>query len=177
MESNGWTGDIHTRHQAGSVCDRTGNSGLDPILSRKVIGTSNDNEPAWRIVSDIQSEWARCRPWIETALKTNDFYTIEYIEDQISTSIMTLWPGSHGCVLTEFQTFPNGRALNVFGGGGEENAVLQEFVEVFDPCMVNWAKMNKCKWIVIYGRPGWQRVGRGIGYRPVWNVIAKDVAE
>lgn len=128
-------------------------------------------------MTPAQAEWARCRGWIEAAAATSDFYTLEYIEEGIASGRMTFWPGEHGAVVTEFLEYPKGRALNVFAGGGDNQKALREFLYSFDPRLSAWAGANSCRWIMVTGRAGWQRVGNALGYKPAWNVIAKELQE
>lgn len=88
---------------------------------------------------------------------------------------MVFWPGQHGAAVTEFITYPNGKALNVFAGGGDSNASLQEFIETFEPSLVTWAKATDCRWIIGYGRPGWERVLKARGYSTIWSVMKKEM--
>lgn len=126
-------------------------------------------------MTPAQAEWARCRKWIEAAAATSDFYTLEYVEEGISSGRMTFWPGEHGAVVTEFLEYPKGKALNVFAGGGDDTKALREFLYVFDPRLVQWAKVFGCRWITVTGREGWARVGKPLGYKPAWNVISKEL--
>lgn len=126
-------------------------------------------------MTDIHSEWARCRDWIKAALVRTNFYDIEDIEGAISAGQMIFWPGKHGAAVTEFITYPNGKALNVFAGGGDHNASLQEFIDVFEPSLAAWAKASDCRWIIGYGRPGWDRILKKRGYSTMWSVMKKDI--
>jgi len=120
--------------------------------------------------------WIRCRPWIEAAVKRTPFYDISDVEDRLEAGEFVFWPGERAAAITEFITYPNGKALNVFAGGGETNASLQEFLEAFEPSLVAWAKANDCRWIIGFGRPGWDRLLKPHGYEPMWHVLSKEVA-
>lgn len=100
---------------------------------------------------------------------------MEYIEEGIASGRMVFWPGKFGAVITEILEYPRGRALNVFGGGGDAHKALEEFTQVFDPMLIQCARANGCRWITVTGRDGWQRVGKTLGYVPAWTVIAKEV--
>lgn len=89
---------------------------------------------------------------------------------------MTFWAGRHAAAVTEFITYPNGKALNVFAGGGDENESLKEFLEVFEPSFRAWAKASDCRWVIGYGRPGWDRVMKRLGYGTLWTVMCKEIA-
>ena len=122
-----------------------------------------------------QEEWDRCKGWIETAIARTGFYGIEDIEREIEAGRMTFWPGAHGAAVTEFIAYPGGKALNVFAGGGAGNESLTEFIEVFEPCLSAWAKASDCRWIIGYGRPGWERVLNKRGYSTLWSVMRKEI--
>lgn len=123
----------------------------------------------------LVSEWQRCRAWIEAALKRTGFYDIEDIEKAVASGEMIFWPGEHGAAVTEFVTYPNGKALNVFAGGGDTNESLQEFVDRFEPCFVTWAKASDCRWVIGYGRKGWEKVLKASGYDLLWCVMKKNI--
>lgn len=127
-------------------------------------------------MTQAQDEWTRCRGWIVAALADNQFFSIEYVEAEIARGEMTLWPGKRGAAITEFVNYPKGRALNIFAVGGESNASMQELLETVEPCLVTWALAGNCKWIMGHGRHGWQRVGKRLGYRPLWDVMAKEIS-
>lgn len=122
-----------------------------------------------------KEDWERCKGWIESALAQTGFYEIEDIERQVNEGRMVFWPGRHGAAVTEFITYPNGKALNVFAGGGDSNASLQEFIEDFEPALCAWAKSTDCKWIIGYGRPGWERPLKSRGYSVMWSVMRKEI--
>lgn len=126
-------------------------------------------------MTDAQEHWARCKNWIASALTRTGFYDIEDIERAIDVGDMVFWPGEHGAAVTEFITYPNGKALNVFAGGGDSNASLQEFIDVFEPSLSAWAEASDCRWIIGYGRPGWERVLKQRGYSTIWSVMKKDI--
>lgn len=122
-----------------------------------------------------QEEWNRCSPWIDAALRRTGFYEIADIERELEAGNMTFWPGKKAAAITEFVTYPNGKALNVFAGGGENNESLDEFMEVFEPTLTNWAEINNCRWIMGYGRPGWVKPCLAAGYTHTWNVMTKEI--
>lgn len=84
---------------------------------------------------------------------------------------MHFWPAEKCAAVTEFLEFPTGKVLNVFAGGGD----LIELTKHLEPCFLTWAKVAGCKQIIGYGRPGWERVCKRMGYKHLWTVMAKDV--
>lgn len=127
-------------------------------------------------MTPAQEEWARCKHWIAAALERVPFYNIEYIEREVEEHRMVFWPGLHGAAITEFIEYPNGRALNVFAGGGDSGTALREFVETIEPALVTWAKVSSCKWIIGSGRHGWEPTCKQMGYRPVCIAMVKEVS-
>lgn len=121
-------------------------------------------------------EWARCRGWIKDETEANGFYTIEWIEQELASERLTFWPSEHGAVLTEFLSYPNGKALNIFAACGVPNGSLRELLDTVEPCLVTWAKLAGCRWILGFGRPGFQRTCKHMGYAPKYIVIVKDLA-
>jgi hypothetical protein len=61
-------------------------------------------QEAWEI------EWERCKPYIAKAVKHQDSYTIDDIEDKIRGGIFHLWPGKKSAYITEFVMFPQLKA-------------------------------------------------------------------
>lgn len=108
-------------------------------------------------------------------MKRTPFYDIEDVEARVEAGEFTFWPGKNAAAITEFITYPNGKALNVFAGGGESNACLVEFLEEFEPAMCEWAKANECRWVLGFGRPGWEPLLKPHGYSVMWHVLAKEI--
>jgi hypothetical protein len=66
-----------------------------------------------------QEQWQRCKPYIEKAVKYQDSYTIDDIEDKIREGLFHLWPGERSAIVTQFVLFPQMKGLNIlFCGGG-----------------------------------------------------------
>lgn len=126
-------------------------------------------------MTDAQAEWARCRDWIISALPYNGgTHTIEDIEKEITAGTMIFVPGKHCAVVLEISTFPQGKALNVFGGGGESGAALKEYLSSMDRFICDFAKNAGCRWIMHYCRPSGEKIGKRLGYRKLWSVMLKD---
>ena len=54
-------------------------------VTNKVVDISQAKKDPWEI------EWERCKPYIAKAVKYQDSYTIEDIEDKIRHGIFHLW--------------------------------------------------------------------------------------
>jgi hypothetical protein len=127
-------------------------------------------------MTPAQGEWARCRDWIRAAIEPTGLYDIEDVERAIASGEMQFWPGRCCAVVTEFVLYPNGRALNIFAGGGDKGPALRELTQEMEPALVRWARVSGCRKIMAFGiKPGWTPVGERLGYRHVWTVMTKDV--
>jgi hypothetical protein len=120
-------------------------------------------------------DWIRCKAWVEEAVKRSAFYNLDYVEAECAAGRMVFWAGKHCAALTNFIDYPNGKALNVFAGGGDSHEALDEFVTRVEPDLVVWAKASGCRWIIGHGRPGWERVCKKMGYRHAWTVMSKEI--
>jgi hypothetical protein len=128
-------------------------------------------------VSEAQEQWQRCKPWIEEALEyTNGMYDIEDIERAISDGTMMLMPGEHSALVLEIITYPNGKALNVFAGGGEPGKTMREYVERLDACVIALAKTFDCRWVMHHTRRSGERIGERLGYKKLCAVMVKEIA-
>lgn len=126
-------------------------------------------------MTEAQEQWARCRPWLKDAVEKCGLYSIEDIEREIEAGQMQFWPGKHCAAVTEFITYPKGKVLNVFAGGGVKGKALKELREM-EKSFVIWAKASECKWIFGYGRhEAWKPICTNMGYRHMWTVMTKGV--
>lgn len=128
-------------------------------------------------MTDIHSEWARCREWIAEALPyCGGLYEIEDIEKAVGDGSMIFLPGTHCAVVLEICHYPNGKSLNVFAGGGEKGGkTLREYSDHMDPFIAGFAKKADCRWVMHHCRPSGERVGKKLGYRHLWSVMVKEV--
>lgn len=118
---------------------------------------------AWEI------EWQKCKPLIAEAMKYQDSYTIDDIEDKIRTGIALLWPGKETAVVTEFVIFPQIKAINILCVGGKYEE-LEEMLK----CIENYCKEIGIKRIYGGGRKGWFRKVKHLGYKKE-HLISKDL--
>lgn len=119
----------------------------------------------------MNSEWARCRPWIKAAIdKGLGLETIEDVERFIANCRYQFWPGASSAAITEIVQFPRAKVLIVRMGGGD----LNELVEI-EKTLCRFARANGCTTIMGEGREGWQRVCEKMGYRFASVCMLKDI--
>ena len=114
-------------------------------------------------------EWERCKPYIAKAVKYQDSYTIDDIEDKIRHGIFHLWPGKKSAYITEFVIYPQVKAMNLlFCGGNYEE--LEEML----PSIEAFAKAAGIKRLYGGGRKGWIRKIKHLGFETEY-LIRKDL--
>lgn len=117
-------------------------------------------EPTW------ESEFERCRVWIEDALEySGGLYGLEDLRQGVARGTYQLWPGKASACITELCRYPQANVVNVVFGGGD----LTELLEMA-PTVLGWAKANGAEYATIHGRPGWARAFKHIGAAPLWTV-------
>jgi len=108
-----------------------------------------------------QSEWSRCKPWIEAALEyCYGTHSIEDIEAGIEAGEFHFWPGKNCAFVTEIAQHPRMKILNLFLAGGD----LAEITEM-EASIIAWAKTLGCTRVIQIGRAGWMKTYRNLGYR------------
>ena len=83
---------------------------------------------------DWKYHWEYCKQFIEPALKHQDSYTIDDIEDKIRRGFFHLWPGKESAFITEIVTFAtNNKVMNLMfcGGNYEELEEILASIEKF----------------------------------------------
>jgi hypothetical protein len=118
---------------------------------------------------DWKTEWDRCKPYIAKAVKYQDAYTIDDIEDKIRQGRFYLWTGEKSAMITEFVVFPQFTGLNLIfcGGSYEELEKMLESIEIF-------AKNLGIKKLYGGGRKGWTRKLKKLGFEQEY-LIKKDL--
>lgn len=120
-----------------------------------------------------QSEWARCRHWIEAAMEYMDgLLTMEDVERCIATGHMQFWAGEKAAAVTEIATFPRSKHLLIVLAGGD----MKEIISMF-PSMKHFGARNGCTKLVEAGRPGWERVLKAEGWKRECVVLSTAIEE
>ena len=133
----------------------------------KATNTVVDIQEAQREPWEV--EWERCKPYIAKAVKHQDSYTIDDIEDKIRGGIFHLWPGKKSAYITEFVMFPQLKAMNLLFCGGD-----YEELEEMLPSIEAFAKAAGIKRLYGGGRKGWTRKLKHLGFETEY-LIRKDL--
>lgn len=118
----------------------------------------------------LRSEFERCKPWIEAALKRDVIGThdADDVWNVIEAGQAQLWPTPNSAVVTKIDTYPKARILQAWLAGGKLREIRSTEARIRE-----WAKAAGCDFFVIAGRRGWARALKG--YREVLAVSARDL--
>ena len=124
------------------------------------------------LVPEDKSEWLRCRPWIEAALKYNaGTHNIKDIEAGIESGAYWFFSSPRSAVVVEIIICPRMKVLNYFLIGGDSNELKTQI----DPYVSAWAKARGCKIAIGNVRPGGERLFADIGFKARWTTISKEL--
>ena len=132
-------------------------------VTNNVVDIQEVQREPWEV------EWERCKPYIAKAVKHQDSYTIDDIEDKIRGGIFHLWPGKKSAYITEFVMFPQLKAMNVLFCGGD----YKELEEML-PHIEEFAKKAGIQRLYGGGRKGWTRKLKHLGFETEY-LIRKDL--
>ena len=131
--------------------------------TNKVVDIQQVKKEPWEV------EWDRCKPLLVKAMKYQDTYTIDDIEDKIRNGIALLWPGKKSAMVTELALFPQMKAMNilVFAGNFKEFEEMFKHIETF-------AREAGIKRLYGGGRKGWIRKTKPLGFKQE-VLLSKDL--
>ncbi|HVM95103.1 MAG TPA: hypothetical protein VMT89_01885 [Candidatus Acidoferrales bacterium] len=119
-----------------------------------------------------QREWARCRHWIEEALRASPgVETIEDVEDRLTNLKYIFIPGENCAAICEVVQFTARKIFFITHGGGD----LEELLTKMEPVCVKLAKLFDCDGVIGLGRLGWKKPCEKIGYKLAYIAMIKDL--
>lgn len=118
----------------------------------------------------FEAEWARCAPWISSALDVSGgSHDIDDVKALVETGEARLWGWPNSALVTEIQIWPRAKFVLLWLAGGD----LFELRDKILPLVEAYGREQDCTRCYIVGRPGWARVLPG--YRTVAVSIAKEL--
>lgn len=118
------------------------------------------------------SDWDRCAGWIEAALEHSvGGWTLDDVREAVERGEAQLWAGERSAHVTQIETYPFGKAIEVLASGGD----MDELIDVLRPQIEAWAKAQGCVAAHVVGRLGWARQLKSCGYEPLYTVIRKEL--
>ena len=70
-------------------------------------------------------EWKRCKPLLVKAMKYQDTYTINDIEDKLRNGIAFLWPAKESVIVTECVAFSQKNIMHILCASGKYEEIEQ----------------------------------------------------
>jgi hypothetical protein len=119
--------------------------------------------------NQVRSVLPKVIPWLEKTISEEGYkgWTIESLVDDLVCGRKQLWAGQRGehflFVVTEVYQEVLGPSLHLVLGGGSldpEKAMLEHIT-----LLENWARFNKFKSVVVWGRLAWGRLLKPQGYK------------
>jgi len=130
---------------------------------------TNKVTPIKKQPEEWEVQWERCKPLLVKAMKYQDTYTIEDIEDKIRSGIALLWPGKETAIVTEFVVFPNKKVLHILCIAGKYEEVEEIYKNI-----ENHAREIGIDKITGIGRKGWFRKVKHLGFEQEY-MISKEL--
>lgn len=119
-----------------------------------------------------QSEWARCKHWIEAAANTSPWPDkLAEIEQRLKDGKQFLYCTKNAAAVWEFAEFNGKTVLLVIHGGGD----LSELLNEIEPALCYIAKEFGQEFIAGIGREGWKKPCQAKGYKFAWLMMSKEV--
>ena len=108
----------------------------------------------------MPTHFDRLESVLEGALE-GGFFTMDDVKRALFENRAQFWPGKNAAIVTEIQTYPNDKAIQVWLAGGDMAEIL-----AMAPGIESWARLQGCTTVLIEGRQGWAKVLREQGYAP-----------
>lgn len=127
----------------------------------------------------VQSVLPNALPWIEKTLEEMAYtrWTLEGIVEELQNGKMQLWvcydKGKHLFVITELITELTGITVHIVLGGGRFNKNMLRYLNLIE----NWAKGLGATGFVIWGRWGWEKLLRPLGFKFETAVFRRTFTE
>ena len=122
--------------------------------------------------------WPQLEVMLDSVPHTWRRWTKEHICQTIANDMMQIWgigepPKATLIIMTTVNVFPAMRVLTtVWAGGHMEDGMI----ELVDSTFEGYARINNCAEMEVRGRPGWEKVGKELGYTKDSVVLTRPVA-
>ena len=128
----------------------------------------------------VDACWKDVEKYLEGAAEyTHGRYTVDDIYDCVKEYDHTLWIafnelGIKGAVVTNFVHYPRKKYLVMTFCGGEQ---LDQWKDPMLKLLQHWAFDNQCDGIEATARPGWARIFKNDGHKPLWQTFQLPAAD
>lgn len=123
------------------------------------------------MIFETVQDYARVRDYLLPAIeRTNGTHTEDDILVGLISGQFKLWALEKSVGITEFQTYPRMKVLNVFLAGGDLDEIMN-----FTPTLEAYGLKNGCSRMTFGGRPGWEPVMQERGYKRGGVFLYRDL--
>ncbi len=128
----------------------------------------------------VTNIWDAVTPHLKKAADyTYGRYEVEDILDCLTDYDYTLWIAFDdkeikGAVVTMVSSYPRKKYLDMVFTGGVE---LEKWKKPMLELLQKWAFDTECDGIESIGRPGWAKIFKSDGHKPLWNTYELPVAK
>lgn len=146
--------------------------------AHSAISSSDDDFRLYGVLANaIDLIWSEASPIIEQALAHADSkYSLEDVYGFIQSRDMQLWAiynnkGLQGITVTQIICYPQEKRLLIVFLAGID---FDKWINLWFP-MRDWAKEEGCTACEIFGRPGWERRLKEIGFEKIHTVLKVEI--
>lgn len=123
---------------------------------------SSDRYMKGILSTEIESVWNEVMPMLERAIAPDE-YMLSDVYEELSNAELQLWVAINkgrieAVMTTRLVNYPQGSFCVLVHMAGKWDEGLTQYLDHIGA----WAKENGAKKFVIYGRPGWEKVLKGI---------------
>lgn len=144
-------------------------------------GTNSKLTASGILAEQLHLIWGEVKPFLEEALlKGGEGYTLDDVYLLLRNREGQLWVvyekeslRVRACAVTIIKVYPLKRVCFIWLVAGEG---LKEFL-LFHRMIEEWAMEHKCSEVEGVGRPGWEKVARGLGYKRARVTYRKMLAK
>lgn len=98
-------------------------------------------------------------------------HTLGDVLAAIESGEAQLWQTADAIIVSEIEQYPQMRVCNLWLAAGDLGAVIALGDEV-----IAWAKTEMgCERATLWGRKGWERLGRSRGWTPMLTLLSREV--
>jgi hypothetical protein len=120
--------------------------------------------------------WPSVLPYIEQAFGDDPMQTPRDVYNQLEDGLADLWIVEKDKVLkaaciTQVVPYPRGHALRIWVLAGEDIKKWKQAMDVLHA----FARAHNCKRIEAFGRPGWLKLAKEIGFKDVRAMMTVPV--
>lgn len=143
-------------------------------VTRKPSDVSNEPIRIVR-VKEMLAEWDQVEPLLQRVIARIDSgHSVDDVVTKIQYGDMQLWRvyDWQALAVTQITALPQHRVLSVVYLAGEE---LKAWLAELTAVLRHYAQQQSCKYIEAYGRDGWRKPAKPLGFTATFSVMRLKV--